>query len=956
MSRYQNEQISLTFDLQNGINITSIYDKVTHHEFLIRPTFLFEFASNNRTPYRSNNGIILDDHTVSSNGSLLTLVAHASNEPLAFSISITVPRDEPAAILRMNITNTGSSKVFLRTVFPKIQGLVTPGAPSKMMGMIPQEIGSVVPLQLAPHGAKLAVAKRVVKRNDIDVIQQDVFVVGNDGAIWTTYEVDNGPWSSPVRLTRADLAPPGASIAAVRRNNRQEDVFVVGNDGAIWTIFEVDNGPWQQPIRIRNGNFKPGASIAAVRRNNRQEDVFVVGNDGAIWTTYEVNDSPWAAPIRIGNSSSIFSPGASIAAVRRNNRQEDVFAIGTDGAICTTYEVNDSPWVAPIVISGHNLVPNWANIEAIMRNDVQQDVFVVGNDGAIWTTYEVNDSPWAAPISLAGVLGMSLNIGIGLPTAMNTMEVASVYDGDNKGGLFFADIEGELDRDIAPIQFNLSSSEVAGFWVDYLEPRQTANVPGLAIGVNHIGNWHPAVDYYTNGHAKHWKFPKIPAWFRDQGAIYTFSNGGAGGIYLDPYMGWKKFWLKDRIRSFNRLPDLLAEAQQLGTNIVYLWDYWQGQSDSDSQPYFLKGDYTPRADMGGPDGFRQGIRLIHERGGKVIVYVESFIISRISNIGRQKGWDWHGYDDSGQFAKIYCECREGNNPPASTDCYKTQPECYDKMVAPYKPWQDHLVRIAQQLVRDYDVDGIFLDSCGWQMNWPVKVQETGAMSSSKQYSQGVLKLVDRVREAIQEIKPDAVVIGETTIGQLGQHWDGGLSADFAWYRWVNQERIIASPVRYGIPEINYISNGTNLNELNQIYAAGHSLALCSNWPDDIPNFIKDNAAYIHKLVTIRQRYKDALIYGMQTYQPKTDSDNNGSSRVIAYYYQGKQNEIITAVNIAATDYSGNLLLEGSEDNNEPKVTIWKDLLKEEDIFQTQRGQAQLPITIAANHLRVLVRM
>jgi hypothetical protein len=35
--------------------------------------------------------------------------------------------------------------------------------------------------------------EQVGKRNDREVIQQDVFVVDNDGAIWMIFEFDNGP-------------------------------------------------------------------------------------------------------------------------------------------------------------------------------------------------------------------------------------------------------------------------------------------------------------------------------------------------------------------------------------------------------------------------------------------------------------------------------------------------------------------------------------------------------------------------------------------------------------------------------------------------------------------------------------------------------------------------------------------------------------------------------------------
>jgi hypothetical protein len=108
----------------------------------------------------------------------------------------------------------------------------------------------------------------------------------------------------------------------------------------------------------------------------------------------------------------------------------------------------------------------------------------------------------------------------------------------------------------------------------------------------------------------------------------------------------------------------------------------------------------------------------------------------------------------------------------------------------------------------------------------MKTQEEGVLYSSKQYSQGVLTLANKVRAAIQANKPDAVLVGETTAGPIARHWNGGLSADFAWMAEINQQRILASPVRYGIPEVNFMSNGRTLNELNQVFAAGHNLALC----------------------------------------------------------------------------------------------------------------------------------
>src|SRR5215204_172136 len=126
---------------------------------------------------------------------------------------------------------------------------------------------------------------------------------------------------------------------------------------------------------------------------------------------------------------------------------------------------------------------------------------------------------------------------IGLPTSMNTMELASIYDPKGGGGLFFADIghPGVVPNQFAaPIQFTLSIDGVDGFWIAEVPPSQAVEFPQLAIGVHHEGDWHKPVDYYVGKHRKLWNPPpEAPAWFRDQGAIYTFAGGGAGGIYLE---------------------------------------------------------------------------------------------------------------------------------------------------------------------------------------------------------------------------------------------------------------------------------------------------------------------------------------------------------------------------------------------------------------------------------------
>jgi hypothetical protein len=257
--------------------------------------------------------------------------------------------------------------------------------------------------------------------------QLDTFVVGRDGGLWVSWEVNNGSWTDlilldrgPAEITPPGLAPPGAQVAAAKQNDNQLDAFVVDSSGQAWVTWEVGDGHWSDGT---NGFPRPapitppstttsGACIAAAQQNSRQLDAFVVGNDGHVVVTWEANDGRWAdglngfTPPAAITPQNRAQPGSCVAAIKQNDNQLDVLYAGNDGALYVTWESGDSRWTdgingftPPAQITPLGVAPLGACVSAAKQNDNQLDAFFVAKDGAVYVTWEVNNGRWSDGIN-----------------------------------------------------------------------------------------------------------------------------------------------------------------------------------------------------------------------------------------------------------------------------------------------------------------------------------------------------------------------------------------------------------------------------------------------------------------------------------------------------------------------------------------------------------------------------
>lgn len=317
--------------------------------------------------------------------------------------------------------------------------------------------------------------------------------------------------------------------------------------------------------------------------------------------------------------------------------------------------------------------------------------------------------------------------------------------------------------------------------------------------------------------------PDIPEWWQNTRAFYCpLANSGAGSSL----MKYKTERLPAGFKSFSDLDLMLDDARAIGTNVVYLVDYWEPD-------YEHKSDYRPKAKWGGEEAFRAGIDKVHQRGGRVILYLEALIIHRQTELGRTKGPQWAVMDENGEYLPYY-----------------GRQQYYIMYPGPGCGWVDYIAGVAERLARDYRIDGVHLDSYGVHLDH-VKPDHNPLHPRGKDvetFHRGAVELVRRVRAAIRKHVPKAVVLLEgAERTDLLEVCDGAqfecLSKlkDKPWFR--NH--------RYPI-----FTSSFELDEMRAILDAGQNLAL-SPWWFEKPRG-RDRKALLEEPTDKRRRFDQIM--------------------------------------------------------------------------------------------------
>ena len=209
------------------------------------------------------------------------------------------------------------------------------------------------------------------------------------------------------------------------------------------------------------------------------------------------------------------------------------------------------------------------------------------------------------------------------------------------------------------------------------------------------------------------------------------------------------------------LPLLLEERHALGSDMMSLPGFAEPEIIGSKENMLNRGDYFyPATNLGSWDAVQRGVEATHRQGGHVLYYVEGLIVWKRSRIGRSKARDWALMDADGKLTENY--------------------RGFFDMCPAEVGWQDWFARTLADVVRTTGVDGFFMDSMLATDNHRCYNPKHQHSPQPDIWNWGIRRVLSRVREEVDKVSPNTILLCEG-VGDLAREFiDGSLSHGHAW--------------------------------------------------------------------------------------------------------------------------------------------------------------------------------
>ena len=353
----------------------------------------------------------------------------------------------------------------------------------------------------------------------------------------------------------------------------------------------------------------------------------------------------------------------------------------------------------------------------------------------------------------------------------------------------------------------------------------------------HLGDWHQGSKHYREFMLKSGNFraPDQPDWARD-------------------FSGWLRVILKQHHGECNwtyaDIPRLYDEAEAAGMKTLFLLG-WEKGGFARRWP-----DYEVDERMGGEALLRQGIEYVHQKGGKVIMFLSYALVDHQSNFYRREGGGSATiksmWGEEIPFAETYCgegSYRKIPNPPMPM--YLSCPGS--------DLWQQKMISSADTCL-DLGADGVLYDIGG---HLPFFCYDPGHHHGKPSHShERKAERYKGLRENVKKRGQDFAVLQEHVVDVLSQHMDicHGVNS-------FKQPQDMVELFRYTFPELIITNRERGQDESDYRNDVNHTALLglrfdmtifrCCGALSDIPRY----AAYLKEVNALRQKHADTLLRG-----------------------------------------------------------------------------------------------
>jgi hypothetical protein len=228
----------------------------------------------------------------------------------------------------------------------------------------------------------------------------DLFVIGFDNVVYSTFWSAAGGWNPGgwFKLhpeTKFDHTTQKLSVVSRTPNNL--DLFVIGFDNVVYSIFWGAAGGWNPggwfQLHAETKFDHTKQKLAVVSRTPNNLDLFVIGFDNAVWSNFWSAAGGWGSWFQLHPETKFDHTTQQLAAVARTPDNLDLFVIGFDNVVWSNFWTAAGGWNHGgwFQVDPQTVFDHTSqHLAVVSRTPKNLDLFVIGFDNAVWSTF------WAA--------------------------------------------------------------------------------------------------------------------------------------------------------------------------------------------------------------------------------------------------------------------------------------------------------------------------------------------------------------------------------------------------------------------------------------------------------------------------------------------------------------------------------------------------------------------------------